>query len=387
LEMKNILIISKNTGLKAELEKTGLFKNIKTCQSLDNKLYSSIDILIADSSAISYSSYMQNLQEFLKKVPSNYYIADSTDTYSSVNKVLSSYGIIVIAPYLTDSQICQKICEMAADNYSTDKNTVCFFGAGPGAGTRMISLSVAQVISEISSKNTCFLNLDGSYGTDYIDNSSDSLGLGQIKEKLINNILSEEELKNSCIKSSYLYFLPGEKEISKIRHYHPEHIEKLTSLAFKTFDITIINAGSTITGMSIGALNSSKLKLLVTTQSQKYFLNFNNLMTQILSNLGISCQDFLLVVNKYIEYRGFENEIVLAKKYGMELASVIPLLEYILGLEAEIKKKTLLGFDRTFANSIKQLSVSLCSQLGIEVPGVAKTGARKGIFKKDYRRV
>jgi Flp pilus assembly CpaE family ATPase len=380
--MKNILIISKNNSLKTELEKTGLFKNIKTCQSLDNKLQGSIDILIVDNNVISYSSYIQNLQDFLKKVPSNYFIADSTDTYSSVNKVLSSYGIIVIAPYLTDSQICQKICEMAVDNYSTGRNIICFFGAGPGAGTRMISLSVAQVISEISSKNTCFLNLDGSYGTDYIDSSSNSLGLGQIKEKLINNILSEEELKNSCIKNSYLYFLPGEKEISKVRHYHPEHIEKLTGLASKTFDITVINSGSTITGMSIGALNSSDIKLLVSTQSQKYFLNFNNLMTQILSNLGISFQDFLLVVNKYIEYRGFENEIVLAKKYGMELASVIPLLEYILGLEAEIKKKTLLGFDRAFANCIKQLSVSLCRQLGIEVPGGVKTRARTGIFKK-----
>jgi len=380
--MKNILIISKNTGLKIEFEKTGLFKNIKTCQSIDNKLQGSIDILIADNSAISYNSYIQNLQEFLKQVPSNYYIADNTDTYSSVNKVLSSYGIIVIPPYLTDSQICQKICAMALDNYSTGRNIVCFFGAGPCAGTSMISLSVAQVISEISSKYTCFLNLDGSCGTDYIDNSSDSYGLAQIKEKLINNILSEDEFKNSCIKSSYLYFLPGEKEISKVRHYHPEHIEKLIDLASKTFDITVINAGSTITGMSIGALNSSKLKLLVSTQSQKYFIGFNNLMTQILSNLGIRREDFLLVVNKYLEYGGFENEIVLAKKYDMQLASVIPLLEYIQGLKAEIKKKTLLGFDRAFANSIKQLSVSLCRQLSIEVLGGGKNRARIGIFKK-----
>lgn len=134
--------------------------------------------------------------------------------------------------------------------------------------------------------------------------------------------------------------------------------------------------------MSIGALNSSKLKLLVSTQSQKYFIGFNNLMTQIFSNLGISCQDFLLVVNKYLEYSGFENEIILAKKYDMQLASVIPLLEYIQGLEAEIKKKTLLGFDRAFANSIKQLSVSLCRQLSIEVLGGGKTRVRIGIFKK-----
>jgi len=379
--MKNILIISKNNNLKTEFEKTGLFKNITTCQFLENKLKEGIDILIADNSAISYKLYMENLQKFLKLAPSNYFISDSTDTYASVNKVLSSYGIIVIAPYLSDTQICQKICSMAVDNYSSFKNIICFFGAGPGAGTSMVSLSVAQVMSEISSKKTCLLNLDGCYGDDYVDSASDGFGLAQIKERLINNILSEEELKNSCIKSSYLYFLPGEKEISKVRHYHPEHIEKLTKLASKTFDITIINAGSSITGMSIGALNSSDIKLLVSTQSLKYFTNFTNLMMQVFSNLGISFQDFLLVVNKYIEYDGLENEIVLAKKYGMQLASVIALLEYIPALEAEIKKKTLLSFNKAFTNSIKQLSVSILKQLAIEMPG-NKTGAKMGIFKK-----
>jgi hypothetical protein len=77
---------------------------------------------------------------------------------------------------------------------------------------------------------------------------------------------------------------------------------------------------------------------------------------------------------------------VLAKKYGMELVSVIPLLEYIPGLEAEKKKKTLLGFDRAFANSIKQLSVSLCRELGIEILGSAKNRDRKSIFKKMLRK-
>ena len=134
--------------------------------------------------------------------------------------------------------------------------------------------------------------------------------------------------------------------------------------------------------MSIGALNSSNLNILVSTQSQKYFTNFNNQMTQIISNLGIGAQDFLLVVNKYIEYGGLENEMVLAKKYGMQLLSVIPFLEYIAGLEAEIKKKTLLGFDRAFANSIKQLSVSLLKQLGIEIQGGAKPWKSASFFKK-----
>jgi len=386
--MKNILIISKNTNLKTELEKTGFFKNIKTGLSFGSKALEGIDILIVDDKTIAYSQYIQNFSKFLKLVRSNYYIAGDIDTHSTINKVLSSYGIIVIPPFLTDTQICQKICSLAVEDFATGKNTVCFFGSGSGAGTSMISQSVAQVLSDITGKSTVFLNLDGSEGIDYFDIDLDSHGLGQIKERLINNILSPEELKNACIKSSCLYFLPGEKEISKVRHYQPDHIEKLVDLCSKTFDIVIINGGSAITGMSIGALNSSKLKLLVTTQSDKHFRNFNNLLDQIFVNLGISSDDFSLVVNKYIDSGELETEISLAKKYGMPLASVVPLLEYIPSLEAEKKKKTLLGYDRVYSNSIKQLAVSICGELGIEILYTGKKdGQSRNFFKKILGKV
>ena len=382
--MKNILIISKNNNLKTELEKTGFFKNIKTSISFGNKVLDRIDILIVDDKTIPYNQYIQNFSKFLKLVRSNYYITGDIDTYSTINKVLSSYGIIVIPPFLTDTQITQKICSLAVEDFTTGKNTVCFFGSGPGAGTSMVSQSVAQVLSDITGKSTGFLSLNGSEGTTYFNIDLESNGLSEIKERLINNILSPEELKSSCIKSSSLYFLPGEKEISKVRHYHPDHIEKLVDLCSKTFNVTIINGGSAITGMSIGALNSSKLKFLVTTQSDKHFRNFNNLLDQIFVNLGISSDDFSLVVNKYIDSGELETEINLAKKYGMPLASVIPLLEYIPSLEAEKKRKTLLGYDRVYSNSIKQLAVSLCGELGIEILYTGKKDGKRGNFFKKF---
>src|SRR4030042_6320185 len=102
--MKNILIISKNSNLKTELEKTGFFKNIKTGLSFGSKALEGIDILIVDDKTIPYSQYIQNFSKFLKLVKSNYYIAGDIDTHSTINKVLSSYGIIVIPPFLTDTQ-------------------------------------------------------------------------------------------------------------------------------------------------------------------------------------------------------------------------------------------------------------------------------------------
>ena len=382
--MKNILIISENGSLEAELENTGFFGDVKTSLSFTVNKLKGIDILIVDGLTISYDQYLKNLNNFLKQVKSNYYISKDLDTYSIVNKNLSGYGIIVIPPLLTDTQITQKICSLAVDDFTVKNNIICFFGAGPGVGTTMISQSLSQVLSDNTGKSINFLALNGSEGTTYFDIDSRSGGLAEIKERLINNILSADELKNSCLKIGSLYVLPGENDISKVRHYHPEHIEKLTYLSSRTFDITIINAGSAITGMSIGALNSSKLKYLITTQSYKHFRNFEKLVNQIFVNLGISSDDFSLVVNKYIEASDLEDEISLSKNYGMPLASVIPLLDYTTSLEAENKGKTLVGYDHIFSGSIRQLAVFLCKELGIEIKN--KEVVKGSFFKRIIRK-
>jgi len=383
--MKNILIISENGSLRAELENTGFFGDVETSVSFTGKKLNRMDILIVDGATISYDQYLKNLKNFLENVKSNYYISKDSDTYSTVNKNLSGYGIIVIPPLLTAAQITQKICSLAVEDFTVKNNIVCFFGAGPGAGTTMISQSLAQVLSDLIGRSIIFLALDGSYGTNYFDIDSRSGGLAEIKDRLINNILSADELKNSCLKTGSLYVLAGENDISKVRHYHPEHIEKLTCLSSRTFDITIINAGSAITGMSIGALNSSKLKYLITTQSYKHFRNFEKLVSQIFVNLGISSDDFSLVVNKYIESSDLEDEISLSKNYGMQLASVIPLLDYTTSLEAENNGKSLVSYDQIFSDSIRQLAVFLCKELGIEIKD--KKVVKGSFFKRIMRKV
>jgi len=380
--LKNILIIGSSEGLKAELEKMKFFSAVKTCLTFDGREMEKVDILVVDSSTISYSSYIQNFPKFLKKVKSNYYIARDMDTYSTVNKNLSSYGIIVIPPLLTDKQVSQKICSFSVNDFEASGNTVLFFGSGPEVGVGMISLSTAQLLSEITGKSTVLLNLGGREGNDYLDIDSGTGGLSEIKERLINNILSPEEFKSSCVKKEDLYILPGEKEISKVRHYHPDHIEKLVDLSNKTFDITVVSGGSSVSGMSIGALNSSKIKYLIATQSDKHFRNFIKLYEQIFSKLGISSDDFSLIVNKYIDLPELDTEIVLAKKYGMQVASVISLLDYTLSLEAERERKTLLSCDRLFESSIKQLAVSLCSILSIEILNTGKSGKRGSFLNR-----
>jgi len=317
---------------------------------------------------------MQDYFIYFKQVKSNFYIVSDQNTYLSIYKNLSSYGIIVLPPKLTGTQIAQRICEATVDEDLPSKSVTGFFGAGPGCGVSIVSQSVAQKLSNITGKNVALLVLSGSEGADYVKSDGGSYGLSEIKDRLINSILSAEELKSACIKNENLYILPGEKNILKIRHYYPEHIEKLVNLSLETFDVVMLNCGNRVTGMSIGGLNSSGPKYLITTQSDRYFRNFKKLEEQILSQLGISAADFYLIVNKYIDSDELKSEVDLAKDYHMHLSCVIPLVDYILSIVAERDKKILSDLDQYYRNSIKQVVNTVADKLKIEILESKKDG-------------
>ncbi len=378
MQRKSILLLSKNEKIKSSLLGTGYFKDIKISDSFSSKLLSEIDILIADDKTMSYNEYIRNFSHHFKKIKSNFFITSDTDTYTTIYKKLSSYGIIVLPPKLTETQISQKICAATIDRFSIKGSAVCFLGAGEGAGVDMISQSIAQELSDITGRATSLLILSGGEGTSYINPESDSQGLSDIKDRLKNNILSVEELKNTCIKNRNLFILPGEKDISKVRHYYPEDIEKLIDLSSEAFNVVFINCGSAVTGMSIGSLNSASFKYLITTQSDGYFKNFKRVEEKIFSHLGIGAGDFSLILNKYVDSDELLNEIDIAKNYGTSLAGVIPLLDYVVSLAAERDRKTLSSYSKHYKDSIKNIAHSIAGNLKIEI---IKTEKKHSIFK------
>ena len=69
----------------------------------------------------------------------------------------------------------------------------------------------------------------------------------------------------------------------------------------------------------------------------------------------------------------------------MQLASVIPLLDYTTSLEAENNGKSLVSYDQIFSDSIRQLAVFLCKELGIEIKD--KKVVKGSFFKRIMRKV
>lgn len=372
MQRKNILLISRNEKIKLSLLETGYFKDVGISDVLSSRLLTGVDILILDDKVMPYSQYIQNYVLYFKKIKSNFYITSDIETYATIYKKLSSYGIIVLPPELTGKQICDKVCSATVERFSLAKSIACFWGAGQGAGVEMLSTSISQMLSDITGKDTALLILNGDQGINYINPESVTPGLSDIKDKLKNNILSGEELKNTCIKRRKLYILPGEKDINSVRYYHPEDIEKLTSLSLEVFDIVLINCGSVVNGMNIGALNSASFKYLITTQSDRYYRNFKRLKCQIFSNLGICTQDFSLIVNKYIDSDGLLSEIDIARNYGMYLIGTVPLLDYEVGLAAERDRKMLTGYSSKYEDSIKVVAHLIAKDLKIEISEVKK---------------
>jgi len=380
--MKKILIISKNENLKKEIDKSGFFERVDIKENLDINRISMYDILIVDSESIAYEKYLNAIPEIIKRVESNYFISCNEDIYSNSVRTLGSYGIIVIPPHLTENQINQRICMLSVEGFKGKNNVISFFGAGPCVGSTMISQAVSSAISKHTDKRVIYISLDSEEAMGYLNINTNGAGLNTIKEKLINNLLTIEEFNLSCVKNESLYILPGEVDLKNVRHYHPEHIEKLIEFAKESFDLVVINAGSSVNGMSIGALNSCDTKFLITTQSTKNDIYFSKLMNQVFNSIGINNEDFLLIVNKYIDHSDYKDAMELSKTYSIPLVSVIPMVDYSLSFFAEYKGDSLYDSDLNFKNSINQLSISICKEIGLDFK-FEELKRKKGLFRRN----
>ena len=379
MQNKNIFIIGKNKKIKDILLEKGYFKDVTISENMNSRLLTEVDILIVSDDVMSYSQFIQSYNLHFKKIKSIFYITNDPKTYTTIQKKLSSYGIIILPPQLTKKQICDKICSAVIERFPAENSIACFLGAGHSAGVDMINQSISQELSNILEKDIILLILSGKEGTGYIDSEEHNQGLGDLKEKLKNNILTVEELKDTCINKGGLYILPGEKDVSRIRYYHPEEIEKLIQISTQGFDVVFVNCGSDIIGMNIGALNTASHKYLITTQSEKHFKSFKRLEEQILSNLGISAKEFCLILNKFIDSEGLLNEIDISKNYGMYLAGVIPLLDYEVGLNAEMERNLLSEYSKPYKDCIKNIAFSIAQDLKIET---CQKDSNYNIFKK-----
>ncbi|HEY8402154.1 MAG TPA: hypothetical protein VIK89_12885 [Cytophagaceae bacterium] len=381
---KSVVLISNDLDLHKRLEDTGLFDQVTIDTSISS--VGVPDILIVSDKIIHYNELIELFDSKLNHIPHVFYMISNNSTGANKNimQVLKVKGVKCIPPRMTITQILERICAEVGLTDISNKNIAVFLGTDSKVGTTMVTQCIAETIAKYSKARVALLFLNGQPSTDYIQDRDNVLGLDSIKVKVINKILSDSELIGAFIKlSDNLYALPGAKSILDVRYFSNDHIENLIQLTSKLFDVVLVDAGHKIfNGMTIGSVNSTPHKYLITTQQDSALRNFERTCSQVFSELDIDPKDFLLIVNKFVHLPELYTSSQLANLYKTSLIGTIDFVDY--GWQAEKDQKSLLNYDITSLNKqILELSKIIASQMGVELTITKEV--KPGIFSRIFR--
>lgn len=342
------------------------------------------DIIIVSDKCYSINKFLEIFDIYLKKTKHVFYIVSDSATANVITNmsILTAKGIHIIPYTYTPNQIFHKVCSMFSDTSISVKNIVTFFGSDSKVGTTITAQAVAETLAAGVYGNIflCFLN--GSPSRDYYNTDNFVSGLDSLKVKIMNEVLTGNELIDTCVNIGNLYILPGVDNIFDVRHYHPKHVEYLINLASKNFSAVIIDAGSRIDYLlSVGALNCTSLRYLVTTQQDSAWRNYQRISEQVFPKVDIDPKSFLLIVNKYINSSELYTASQIAEMYKSTLAGTLPYVDY--GWQAERDKKTLLNYDnREYNDKLGEIAKVISAQLSLDFNySEPKKNFLGGVFK------
>lgn len=382
---KVVKLISNDLDLHKSLEDTGLFEYVTIDTIIDVAVVP--DILIVSDKIVLYNEFLELYDSKFNLIPHVFYMISNNSTGSNkhIMQVLKVKGVKCIPPRMTITQIIEKICTDVGLTDVSKKNIAVFLGTDSKVGTTMVTQAIAETIAKYTKARVALLFLNGQPSNDYIKDKDPVSGLDSIKVKVINKILSDSELISACVKQAdNLYILPGSKTLIDVRYFGNDHIENLIQLASRMFDIVLIDAGHKLfNGMTIGSLNSTPHRYLITTQQDSALRNYVRTCLQVFSELDISPSDFLLIVNKFVHLPELYTSSQLGNLYNTSLIGTIDHVEY--GWQAEKDQNTLLHYDiPNYTRQVLDISRIISSQLGIDF--TVTKDIKPGIFGRIFGR-
>jgi len=370
--MKTIGIVSEDFELINHFREIDYFDTVQSID-LEEIEFSKYDVVLLSDRIVPLNDLKGILD--LSCLCKCFYMVSHENLTNMSQTILQAENAIMIPPRLTIKQVFKFVLDRVQNTLITQNKVFTFFGADAKVGTTMMAQCVSERLAKVSER-VVFLPLHGRVGDEYLNLEFDH-GLDDIKTKLQNKVLSHREITDLCIKSKAgYYFLPGLRNQLLRRHFHPEQIVYLIQQLESLFDTVIIDAGSNIDlGMSIAALNCSPNRFLVTTQQEIVKKRFLDLNTQILKKLSID--QFMLVINKYVDSPSLDRTQKIAKDYNATYVASLPYMEY--GWQCEQDRVSLSSFNNgVFENGIEQI-VKLIA-LHLELPWDNSRDKQQGIF-------
>lgn len=247
------------------------------------------------------------LSNFVQQVRADqiYYLISSHAKSSIVeNKIAlcKQHGIKPIHPKQTNAQIVQRILGIAM-KHNVLRNVCAVLGTHPQVGTTIVSLNLAHKLSQ-SDMTVCVLGLNQyNSGSDFF-----AQHVGCSLDEIYTQLVDQDKHLKSNELMNYLHYderrrfhyLAGNQDFAKRGLYRSENIEYLISMASSQFDLVILDCGfSPCNNLTLQGLFKSEVKLLVGSQQPLSARLWGQMNQDILRLLGVTSDEFLLVVNRY----------------------------------------------------------------------------------------
>ena len=346
--MMRLICLTEDDVLCGKLKNNQVFENVIMINCIsDLKQAFNCDVMVV-SDRIVPCELIADLKENFPNAIMFYMVSNSSDykMFQKIETICHAHDIHIVYPKQTQDQIISFIIGVIKPREDVQKNHVtAFVGAQSRVGVTTTVMAVATRLGILTDAKIGVLGLNSwNPGTVFIREYEGSY-LDELKTLLSNNMLSSSQLLKEMFEHNHFFYLAGNRDIKKRLHYSIKEIYYLIEQAKKIYDLTLIDAGCNFDdALCIQSLLNSDSKFLVTNQQMSCMIAWQTAYEQVLEPMGISKQDFLMIINQYKQKPQLPDAKQLAHDHG------IPCLRHItdmgdLSLATETHQKLIIDFD------------------------------------------
>ncbi|GGG18778.1 AAA family ATPase [Paenibacillus abyssi] len=302
--MKKVLFIGDDHNFRKEYQQLDPESDFKTARSSDPvKREEEYDILIISDREVqplTLSTFVQDC-----RAHQIYYLISDNHKNSIIDNKITlckQNGIKPIQPKQTNTQIVHRILGIS-HKANGIRNVCAVMGTHPQVGTTMITLELAKKLAE-QEQTVCVMGLNQfNPGTAFVENYVGNT-LDELYAQIVDNrqTIKPHELINYMHfdENRKFHYLAGNQDFSKRGYFKSEDIEHLIGMASEQFDVVLLDVGfSPCNNLTLQGLFKAEVKLVVGSQQPHSAKMWNQMNNDILRILGLTTDEFLLVVNRY----------------------------------------------------------------------------------------
>jgi pilus assembly protein CpaE len=198
----------------------------------------------------------------------------------------------------------------------------CFIGCKGGSGTTFLATNLGYALAG-QGKKVALIDLNTQFGDAamYITDRAPRFTLADVARAV-------DRLDGTLLASSMLHVLPNfhvlaaPEDPDQVLHIRPEDIDALLSMAVAHYDAVVVDAGRSLTGLTVRAMDRADTVFAILQQSLPFMRDAQRL-TRALSGLGYGRSKVQLIINRF-DKKGIVGVDEVADSLKHDVHRVIP---------------------------------------------------------------